>query len=78
MALFWFAPADFIARPETRGTWPEATRYVDALAVPELWVALQDVVEREQRPLADAVVGFVKRSADFLKKGDIDGIGDKL
>ncbi len=60
-----------------RASGVSAKTYVEALAVPELWVAIQSVVERELTPLADVVVGFVKRNADFVSKSDIDGIGDK-
>lgn len=51
--------------------------FVESLGCPEVWEEVTLLLELQKKPLAGAVVGFVKRSSDFMEKADIDGIGEK-
>lgn len=51
--------------------------YLDSLQCPQVWKDVAALLELQKKPLADAVVGFVKRASDFVGKADIDGIGEK-
>lgn len=51
--------------------------YTESLHCSEVWTEVAALLDLQKKPLADAVVSFVKRATDFVGKADIDGIGEK-